>query len=78
MDLVRLADRLDALDPERLDDRLDRHALSGLFPGHTTTAPDFSSEASFAGCLHSLRFELALVLNFMDSRPVAQLVRALP
>src|ERR1700682_3932723 len=73
-----LNDRLDALDSERLDERLDRHALPGLSPGHTTTPPDFSSGASFAGWVRSVRFDLALVLNFMDSRPVAQLVRALP
>jgi hypothetical protein len=41
------ADRLDALDPERLDDRFDRHALLRLSLGHTNTPLDFSSGASF-------------------------------
>ena len=31
-----------------------------------------------SGSERSVRFDPALVLNFMDSRPVAQLVRALP
>ena len=31
-----------------------------------------------SGQLQAVRFDVAPVLNFMDSRPVAQLVRALP
>ena len=35
-------DRLEALDAERFDNRLDRHALAGLSPGHTSTPSEFS------------------------------------
>ena len=58
-----------------------------FFPGHTTTPTDSTAETSFAGrevepkpnCeATAAAFDAPAVLNFMDSRPVAQLVRALP